>query len=622
MSFLHPEFLYFMLPPLVILFALLLTQKDANELFFSEDVMRKLRVSMNTLTLKARNGLFFLIGFLLIVALAQPVIKDGKVQIKAKSADIMIALDISHSMLAADIYPNRLENAKRKALEFIKLAQNERTGVVAFAKNSYLVSPYSFDGAAVSFLLDKLDSSSMSEQGSDFFSLLEVVQKTSVNKKEKYLLLITDGGDESDFSKEIAYAKEHGMKIFILGVATSKGAPIRLKNGEFITYKNEIVISKLNENIASLATQSGGVYIEATRSSQDVEAMFREIENVAIQKEMKSQEIEKYIPLFYYPVGFALLLLIIATSSMSKREKVHVPSAFLLFALLFSVNESHAMSFDFENLQEAKSAYERGEYERSAELYGAHAMKSKNAQSFYNAANAYYKQGKYEEAIEHYNRANFSDKEMRAKKYANLGNAYAKSQNLDEAIKSYESSLALQKDSDVEENLEAVKRAKEEQKKQNQEQKQQDKNQEQNQNNQEEQKQNNQEEQKQNQEQNEQQKSEQSQEQEKQNEESASSNSNEQGEQSQNEEEGSKKEEESSQNQEQQPKQESQKEQNSSSQPDSTESQESAEEPKEATISEAEAKKYLDALNAKSKTYLYQLNSPKPKGEKTDAKPW
>ena len=161
MSFLHPEFLYYMLPPLFILFGLLLTQKEAQATFFSEEVINRLRVSANTLTLRARNALFMLIGILLVIALAGPVIKEGKIEIKAKSADIMIALDISDSMLAEDVYPNRLRLAKQKALDFLRLAPNERIGVVAFAKNSYLVSPLSFDHDAVAFLLKNLDTSSI-----------------------------------------------------------------------------------------------------------------------------------------------------------------------------------------------------------------------------------------------------------------------------------------------------------------------------------------------------------------------------------------------------------------------------------------------------------------------------
>ena len=103
MTFLHPEFFYYMLPPLLILFALLLTQKESDVHFFSEEVISKLRVSENTLTLRARNALFLLMALFIVIALAQPVIKDGEVEVKAKSADIMIALDISDSMLAEDV---------------------------------------------------------------------------------------------------------------------------------------------------------------------------------------------------------------------------------------------------------------------------------------------------------------------------------------------------------------------------------------------------------------------------------------------------------------------------------------------------------------------------------------
>jgi len=222
MSFLHPEFLYYMLPPLFILFALLLTQKESQAHFFSEEVMSKLRVSANTLTLKARNGLFLLMGFFMIIALAQPVINDGVVQVKAKSADIMIALDISDSMLGEDVYPNRLQLAKKKALELIKLAPNERVGVIAFAKNSYLVSPLSFDHSVVSFLLSQLNTTSITEKGTDFLSMLDVVDNSLENKSKKYLLVISDGGDSSDFANEIQSAKDKNIEVFVLGVGTTK----------------------------------------------------------------------------------------------------------------------------------------------------------------------------------------------------------------------------------------------------------------------------------------------------------------------------------------------------------------------------------------------------------------
>jgi len=474
MTFLHPEFLYYMLPIVIILFALLLSQKEPQANFFSNEVMNKLRVSANTLTLKARNALFFLIAVLIIIALAAPVIKDGKVEVKAKSADIMIALDISDSMLAQDVYPNRLKLAKQKALELLRLAPNERIGVIAFAKNSYLVSPLSFDHEAVRFLLSKLDTSSITEQGTNLMSMLQVVDRSIKNDSKKYLLLLSDGGDSKDFSKEIAFAKAKGIVVFVLGMGTKQGAPIKMSNGEFIKQNGKIIISKLNEKIADLATQTGGVYIQNVNSNQDIKMMLKEIESHSKKKELKSQEIEKYIPLFYFPLGLALLLLLIATSSMSKRVKVEVPSAFIAMLILFNTTSSNAAVMDFMDIREAKQAYEHKQYEKAANMYEHHAKRADSSSAYYNAANAMYKLGKYKEAAKLYEKSYFTKPQERAKMEANLGNAYAKQgdmQNLEKAVKEYEKSLKLVDDKDVRENLEMVKKAiqkkKQQQKKQN-----------------------------------------------------------------------------------------------------------------------------------------------------------
>lgn len=455
MTFLHPEFLYYMLPPLFILFGLLLTQKEHQAEFFSKEVMEKLRVSANTLTLKARNALFLLVGFFTIIALAQPVIKEAKVQVKAKSADVTIALDISDSMLAQDVYPNRLEAAKQKALTLLEEAKNERIGVVAFAKESYLVSPLSFDTAAVAFLLRQLDTSSITERGTDFLALLDVVQKSQKEHKEKILLLLSDGGDKDDFSQEIVFAKKHGIRVFVLGMGTKKGAPIRLHDGTFLQHNGEMIFTKLNDHISTLATKTGGVYIEQTTSSEDIKTMFKEMVRQDTKKELKSQEIERTKPLFYYPLAMAMLLLLIATSSFGRGSK----SLFVALVLLSFHQDADAGVFDFMELREAKKAYESGEFDKAAQRYEAHATKSQNPQSYYNTANAYYKNGKYKEAAEAYKKAAFEDDESRAKNLYNLGNAYAKGGDLQKAITSYEESLKIKKEKETQENLETVKKA-------------------------------------------------------------------------------------------------------------------------------------------------------------------
>lgn len=155
MTFMHPQFLW-LLPIVIILFYFILTQKEHQAVFFSDAVLDRLRVSTNMLTLKARNALFALMMIFVIVALAGPAIPEGKVNVQAKSADIMVALDISDSMLAEDMYPNRLALAKDKILDLLQKSPQERIGVMGFAKDAYLVSPLSFDHASVAFLMKQL----------------------------------------------------------------------------------------------------------------------------------------------------------------------------------------------------------------------------------------------------------------------------------------------------------------------------------------------------------------------------------------------------------------------------------------------------------------------------------
>jgi Ca-activated chloride channel homolog len=615
MSFLHPEFLYYMLPPLFILFGLLLTQKEVQAHFFSEEVMEKLRVSANTLTLRARNALFLMIGFFIIIALAQPVIDDGVVTVKAKSADIMIALDISDSMLAEDVYPNRLELAKQKALTLLSEAPDERIGIMAFAKNSYLVSPLSFDTTAVSFLLKQLDTTSITQKGTDFLSILDVFSKSQNNEGEKYLLIFSDGGDAKDFSEEIELAKKSNIVVFILGIGTTKGAPIRRKNGSFIKQHGEILVSKLNENISQLATSSGGVYIQNTTSTSDIYAMLKEIKSISKEKELKSEEIHKYIPLFYFPVAMALFLLLIATSSMSKRVKVELPSLLLLCVFISASVDLNAGMLDFMDIKEAKEAYQLEDYKKSGQVYEKYAEESKKGEGYFNAGNSLYKQKKYEEAVNLYDKATFDDKSLRAKNFSNMGNAHAKGQNLQRAVESYEKSLKIEEDKDTRENLETVKKLLKKQKKDSKKSdKQNDKK-------------------------------------DKKKDDKSESEESKDGEQDSDKKDKSKKEEDSSKSKESKDKEQSQDDMKSKKEKESDEKKAqdkknekdkkeqlekldkdddkkgSKEESKAQSLSQekmsdAEEAKWLDQLNLQKNTYLYKLGEQKPMKESSDEKPW
>ncbi|MEK6658841.1 MAG: VWA domain-containing protein, partial [Campylobacterota bacterium] len=600
-----PEFLYYMLPPLFILFGFLLTQKESHAHFFSQEVMDKLRVSADTLTLQARNALFLLMGFFMIIALAQPVIKEGKAQVMAKSADIMIAIDISDSMLATDIYPNRLEAAKQKVLALLGGDFNERVGIVAFAKNSYLVSPLSFDKSAVSFLLRQLDTSSITEKGTDFLSVLDVVSKAQESQDKKYLLILSDGGDNSDFKDEIELAKKHNITVFILGTATKKGSPVKLQDGTFIKYNGDIIISKLNEKIAPLATNTGGVYIESTTSLEDIKTMLSEIKSVSDKKELKSQEIQKNRPLFYYPLGVALFILLIATSSLSKKKSASAAS--LLISLLFNPSYAQAGVFDFMELKKAKEAYENGKFEESAKLYEKYAKESAKPEAYFNAGNAFYKQKKYKEAIESYNKAAFADENAKAKNFSNLGNAYAKEANQDslqKAKEAYEKSLGIKEGKETRENLQEVEKLLEKQKESEE-------------NKDKENKQNDKDE-------NSKEGEKKSDEKDKPKEQKESSKDKESKDKAKNSDEAKSQKEQNGKSDQlkQDGKKDEQKEVDKSDKNASKSSHTTEQKPDKENMSDAEQQKWIEQLGTKNSTYLYKLNDEKTKSQNLNDKPW
>ncbi|DAB30866.1 MAG TPA: VWA domain-containing protein, partial [Sulfurimonas sp. UBA12504] len=558
-----------------------------------------------------------------------PIIKEGTVSVKAKSADIMIALDISDSMLAEDVYPNRLQVAKQKALELLEMVPNERVGVVAFAKNSYLVSPLSFDHNAVRFLLSQLDTTSITQKGTDINSLLEVLANSIQSTGKKYLLILSDGSDTKDFSKEIAFAKEKNIVIFVLGIGTQKGAPVKLSDGTFIKYNGEIIVSKLNQEIASLATQSGGVYIENVKSQDDIKTMQREIERHSEQKELKSEEIARFIPLFYYPLGLALLLLLFATSSMSKRIKVNLPSAFLFAAFLTYQPNAEAEMFDFIELNKAKNAYEEADYKTAAKIYEEYAKRTHDANSYFNAANALYQDKNYEEALKNYEKADVKSKKAKANKYANIGNTQARmgaKEQLQEALVSYEKSLEFEEDKEIRENYELVKKVMQ-QHEQDKEKQQDEEKQEKN-----DQKENKEEQDKQyKQEQNKEEK----QDQKNQDEHQKSEQENKEGKNK----EGSENKEETESEQEQQDEnsmknEETQKDDKEQKTKNIQEKESLKELQKEQTtpnetqnaapdkMSDAEEEKWIRELNLNQSSYMYKLNTTNKNEEKTDEKPW
>ena len=467
MQFLYVNVIYLMLIPAFILMFFIITKKNSFDKYFSKEVLEKLSVSNQYFSNKARNITLFMSLIFMILALARPVANEKNHESKQELNAVVIAIDVSKSMLANDIYPNRLEFAKKKLLDIIEQSKTNALGVILFAKSSFLLSPITQDLTSLKILVENLDTGINFDNGTNIYSTLETTEKLLKDFKNRNLILLSDGADKKDFSEEIEFAKKKNINIYTIATATTKGSAIKLQDGNYLVDKNgNIITVKLNENIKNLSLETNGAYINYSLDSNDITQILKEINSKSKKQEFEEKRFKTYTELFYYPLGFGIFLLLIAFSSLPKlmlKSKKNIVSIFLL-AFCLNNEKLNAISFDFQTIEEANKAYNEQNYNKAANAY-ENVKKSEEAS--YNLANSLYKEGKFKEAINEYKNIQSDNKDLNYQKLHNLGNSYVKAKNLREAKKTYEEALKIKNDKQTKENLDLVNKALEKEKQKN-----------------------------------------------------------------------------------------------------------------------------------------------------------
>jgi Ca-activated chloride channel family protein len=455
MLFLKPEYLWMMLIPTMILFYFIVSQKSALEVYFDEKILEKLRFDNNTLGRVGRNILLFIALIMMIVALARPVKEKAEISIKAKSIDMMVALDVSKSMMAGDYYPSRLAFAKKRFIEFVDSFKEANIGVIAFSSQGFLVSPMTQDSTTLKYLVNNLSLDSMSLKGTNLFIPIEKGYAFLEKSKDKIIIIFTDGGDNENFAQEIAKAKEYGESVYIYAVATPEGAPIKENEEALKDAEGNIVISKLNEKIKTLAFESGGAYIVGNYEDDSIAQMVDDIKKKFKMREMKEKKVKEYQELFYYPLAGALFFMFFAFHSFPRRAG-SLMAAFIMISLIRLPLE--AKLFDFRDIDKAHEAYDAGKYIEAEEHFQKVVKSNKSPQSIYDFANAQYKAGKYQEALLSYNNVIAQDDALKYKKFFNQGNAHFQLKAYDKAVKAYEEAKKIKSEEDLEHNLALAKK--------------------------------------------------------------------------------------------------------------------------------------------------------------------
>ena len=251
-------------------------------------------------------------------------------KLKREGIDLVVALDVSSSMLARDMQPNRLEKAKQELQGVIERLQGDRIGLVAFAGDAFIQCPLTLDYTAARFLLGAMDPGAVSVQGTSLAAAVNMATRTfeQRERKHKVLLLLTDGEDHDEGALQAAEdARSEGIRIYAVGIGSPSGEPIPVfdRNGNQVGFKKdrngEVVMTALNEEmLQKIALETGGRYYHATAGEMELDRIFEEIAGME-KKELEGTLVTRYDDRFQWPLLFALLLIVLEFF-IGERRKV------------------------------------------------------------------------------------------------------------------------------------------------------------------------------------------------------------------------------------------------------------------------------------------------------------
>ena len=376
----------------------------------------------------------------LIIALTRPRWGFAWSDVKRHGSDIIIAVDVSQSMLAQDVNPSRIERAKHEILDLLPILKGDRIGLVAFAGDAFVECPLTEDYAAMRMFVSFLGPDLIPLQGTDLKGAINTSMKALFDgspggTEGRAIILITDGEDqEPDAEKAAAAAKEKGVKIYALGIGTPDGAPIPDPNGGFKKdAAGNMVVTRPNEKaLSQLAASSGGVFARSEAGGGDLERIYVSgIRQHVAQREYQATREKLWFERFQWFVGLAILLLVAEFCLHDVRL-----TALLLagFGLFFTSPRAMAGGLA-EVYNESVERYRKGDFAAAARGFAA--------------------------------AGDSTDQVLAEASLFNLGNTQVQLSKLDEAIKAYENALALApKDQQARENLDYVKKLKDQQDKQ------------------------------------------------------------------------------------------------------------------------------------------------------------
>lgn len=393
-------------------------------------------------------------ALLAIVALAGPTWERLPSPVFRNESALIIALDLSRSMDAADIKPSRLVMARYKIADILKQRKDGQTALLVYAGDAFTVTPLTDDTETIDNQLSALNTDIMPSQGSNtelaLEKAVELFKQAGLQKGQ--ILLVTDGVDLDKVLDTVKSLDQYPLSI--LGVGTDEGAPIAAPEGGFLKDQSgNIVVPKLNSGeLVKLAQLGHGVYQTITANDADIQHLLANVDK-SVQQQGKQND--SLLLDQWAEKGPWLLLAVLPLAALTFRKGL---LCFIFLLILPLPKNSYALGW--QDLwqtkdQQAQQAYKKQDYAKAAEQFENPDWKA--------AAN--YKAGNYDKALEDLKNSKSANSAY------NEGNALAKAGQLAEAVKAYEKALAINpNDSDAKHNKEVVEKELEKQKQQNQQQ--------------------------------------------------------------------------------------------------------------------------------------------------------
>ncbi|MDR2681394.1 MAG: VWA domain-containing protein [Tannerella sp.] len=327
--FAHPEFLYllFILPVLILFYVYIAgARKKAIRRYGSPELISSLTPEASPKRRRLKYVFLLLSITLVIFIIAGPQFGAKLETVKRQGIEVMICLDVSNSMLAEDITPNRLEKAKQMLSRLTDDLNNDKMGLIVFAGDAFTQIPITSDYISAKMFLSSINPAMVSTQGTAIGTAINLAMRsfTPDESTSKTIVLITDGENHEDNAVQAAAsAAEKGVKVNIVGIGDMKGSPIPLGNKDYMKDNaGNVVITQLNEAMCREIAQAGnGLYVRADNTNSALRALQSELSKMS-KSEIESQVYSEYDEQFPTLAWIALTLLIIEFLISERKNRL------------------------------------------------------------------------------------------------------------------------------------------------------------------------------------------------------------------------------------------------------------------------------------------------------------